>query len=332
MDKKSGNKKSAERVSLSHGGGGEDMQELIGRFRKILKKRGEWENLDNDSATLAFEDTNLVFTTDSFVVSPIFFPGGNIGDLSVIGTINDLAVMGAEPLGVSLSLIIEEGFEMGGLEKIMESVEMVSEQAKVPVVTGDTKVMEKGKVDGIVINTAGVGSAKKLLDGKVEPGDKIIVTGSIADHGVALLSRRFDFETGLLSDSKPVLEEMRAIRGLAKQAKDPTRGGLAAALNEFAEKGGVGIEIQEKKIPLKREVLKFTELLGLDPYEIGCEGRIVAVVGENNADEVLGKLKKFNPEAEIIGEVVEGKGVVLQTKIGKRVLHNPKGKLIPRIC
>jgi len=321
-----------KRISLSHGGGGEDMQELIARFRKILKTRGEWKNTDNDSATFRLGNTDLVFTTDSFVISPIFFPGGNIGDLAVIGTINDLAVMGAEPIGISLSLIIEEGFETERLEKIMEAVERVSAETGVPVATGDTKVMEKGKIDGIVINTSGIGKADRILEEKIVPGDKVIVSGSIADHGVALLSKRFDFETGLISDSKPVLEEMRNVRDSIRQAKDPTRGGLAACLNEFAARGNVGMEIDEEKVPVKKEVAKFTEILGLDPYEIGCEGRVVAVVPAEKADSVLKELKGFNPEAEIIGEVVEGKEVVLKTKIGKRVLHNPKGKLIPRIC
>jgi len=322
----------SERISLSHGGGGEDMQKLIEKFREILKKRGDWKNTDNDSATLKFGNTNLVFTTDSFVVSPIFFPGGDIGGLAVIGTINDLAVMGAEPLGISVSVIIEEGFEMEDLERIIKSVEKVSKETGVPVVTGDTKVMEKGKIDGIVINTSGIGTSEKLLDDKAVVGDKIIVSGSIADHGVALLSKRFDFETDLVSDAKPVLEEVRAVKNLIKQAKDPTRGGLAACLNEIAERCDVGMEIEEEKIPIKREVIKFTEILGLDPYEIGCEGRIVVVASMDNSEDVLKKLKSFNSEAEIIGEVVKGKDVVLKTKIGKRVMNNPKGKLIPRIC
>lgn len=291
--------------------------------------------MDNDSAVWKAGDTNLAFTTDSYVIDPIFIPGGDIGKIAMCGTINDLAVMGAIPTGISLSIVLEEGFSKQDLDKIMESIGKVSEQTGIPIVTGDTKVLEKGKVDKIIINTAGIGVSNRILDEEIKTGDKIIISGSIGDHAVAVLSKRFEFETSIITDSKPIIEEIKAVRHLIKQAKDPTRGGLASSLNELCENNNSGMIIDEKAIPIKREVLSVTELLGIDIYSLACEGRFVCISSPENAEEVLSKLKRFNPEAAIIGEVTKensGKEVIIKTGFGKRILNMPSGNIVPRIC
>lgn len=324
-------------ITLNDGSGGAQMQKLIERIRNKLKLGGGWKNINDDAAALdlknKFNNNNLVFTTDSYTVNPIFFPGGDIGKLSVCGTINDLAVMGAEPVGISLSLIIEEGFSEIDLMRIISSIAEVSEKTNIPVVTGDTKVMDKGSVDKLVINTSGIGFAENIISNSgLSLGDKILVSGTIGDHGIALLSKRFDYETKLVSDCAPVLKESRAISKYVTAMKDPTRGGIAAVLNEMAEKSNVKIILDEKNIPIKREVKAVCELLGLSVYEIACEGRFVCGVKKEHAGDALKILKKFNPDAAVIGEVVSGSGVFVQTIVGMRHLEVPRGKLIPRIC
>jgi hydrogenase expression/formation protein HypE len=320
-------------ITLAHGSGGKEMQELIDTFK--FTNRAGWENYDADSASVDITaDKKLFFTTDSFVVDPIFFPGGNIGHLAFSGTVNDLAVMGANPLGLSLGFVIEEGFPREDLMKIIKSIDELSLKTKIPIVTGDTKVMEKGKIDKIIINSSGVGIAKKeeALTKKVDVGDKLIISGGLGEHAVALLSKRFDYETDIVTDSKPLVEEINSVKHLIKRAKDPTRGGIAAVLNELAGKHNFGILLNEESIPAKKEVRKVAEMLGINLYELASEGRFVCITSERNAEEVESRLQKFNKDARIIGEITEGNKVIMQTILGKRILAQPTGRIVPRIC
>ncbi|MBN1502366.1 hydrogenase expression/formation protein HypE [Candidatus Woesearchaeota archaeon] len=320
-------------ITLSEGSGGKEMKELIKSFK--FSFRGDWNNFDNDSATVDIGNNQLlVFTTDSFIVDPVFFPGGDIGHLAFCGTVNDLAVMGAIPLGLSLGLVIEEGFSKSELRKILDSINRISTKTQIPIVTGDTKVMEKGKLDKIAINTSGVGIINKneLLDKEINIGDKIIISGGLGEHAVALLSKRFDYETSIITDSKPLVEEIQAIKNQIKIAKDITRGGLASNLNEICEKNKIGMLLNEEKIPAKNEVRKVVEMLGINLYELACEGRFVCVVSVENAPRVEGKLKEFNNYASTIGEIIKDDKVIIQTILGKRILPDPTGRIVPRIC
>ncbi len=322
-----------ERVTLSDGSGGMETWRLIERLG--IDYRGEWRDWDDDAATLDLGNGRvLVFTTDTYTVSPLFFPGGNIGSLAVHGTINDLAVMGADPLGISLGLVIEEGFSLSDLDRIVDTIKRASREARVPVVTGDTKVMEKGKMDGIVINTSGVGVAtrEELLNKRIEPGDVVLASGSLGDHGVAILAERFEYETSIESDTAPVHELMKNIRTLVKSARDPTRGGLSAVLNEMSRKHGVAIRVRERDIPVKPEVRRVAEMLGIDVYALASEGRAIVFAPPGNAERVLEKMREHNPEAAIIGVVEEGERVTLETSIGERILAPPSGRIVPRIC
>jgi hydrogenase expression/formation protein HypE len=326
-----------EKIKLSHGSGGVEMNTLITEFTKKFFKNSKWSNSDNDSAVFTLnEKESIVFTTDSFVIDPVFFPGGNIGDIAVCGTVNDLAVMGAKPIGLSLGVIIEEGFAKEDFNKIMQTIANLSKKIQVPIVTGDTKVMQKGKLDKIIINTSGVGivNNNEILTKNLEVGDKIILSGEIGNHAIALLSKRFEYETDIITDSQPIIAEINVIKTKIKIAKDPTRGGLAGTLNEIAKKNELGINLVEEKIPIKKEVKKVCDLLGLNPYNLACEGRFVCVAKTENSEKVLEELKKFNSNAEIIGEISsENKGkVILQTEFGKRVLNEPTGNIVPRIC
>lgn len=325
-------KDTKDSISLFHGAGGRESRELFSEVRKILGDAKEWSGADSDAAYIKFGDKYIVFTTDSFVVSPLFFRGGDIGKIAACGTINDLSVMGAKPLGLSLSLVIEEGFSKEGLKKIIHSIKTVCEKENIPVATGDTKVMEKGKVDSLIVNTSGVGIAENIFDKKIMAGDKILVSGAIAEHGAALLAERFGYDANIESDAKPVREEISTIAKFVKQARDPTRGGIAAALNELAEKNKTGFLVGEEKIPVKKEVRKICELLGLSPYDIASEGRFICIVSAENAKMAEEILKKFNSDAAIIGEAADGSGVILQAKFGKRNLAMPSGNLVPRIC
>jgi hydrogenase expression/formation protein HypE len=266
------------------------------------------------------------------VVTPIFFAGGNIGKIAFCGTVNDLAVMGAEPLGISLGLLLEEGLPKKDLHKVLKTIGDLSKKTGIPVVTGDTKVLEKGSIDKIVINTSGVGISKKILDTPTKVGDKIIVSGGIGEHGTALLARRFELETDIVTDSKPIWPEIKSISNLIKQAKDITRGGIAAVLNEIADKEGKQFLIQEEDIPLKEEVRALTEILGIEAYSLACEGRFVCICSAENEKEVLDKLQKHNKMAAVVGTVGEGKGVIVQTRFGQKILNTPSGNIVPRIC
>lgn len=328
-------------IQLDHGGGGQKSWELIKSFREILKLKNQWKNTDDDGAVLdlgknlpAGKAGKLVMTSDSFIVDPVFFNGGDVGKIAMCGTINDLSVMGAKPIGISLAMVIEEGFPMSELKKIIRSINEISEKVKVPIVTGDTKVINKGKLDKIEITTAGIGISKKIIENRgLKPGDKIIVSGSLGDHGVVILAHRFNYRTKLKSDCQPIFSEIQAIKKYLTSAKDPTRGGLAANIIEMAQKGKVKIILDEEKIPFRKETLAIANLLGIDPYILPSEGRFIAAVKKESAQKAVDILKKFNKDALIIGEVKKGKGVFVKTNLGVlKSLKMPEGKLIPRIC
>lgn len=321
-------------IELDHGGGGYKSWELFKEIRKILKFKGNWQNIKDDAAVFDLRKEKIVFTTDAFIVDPIFFPGGDIGKIAICGTINDLAVMGAKPIGISLSLVIEEGFPEDDLMKIIKSINKVSQEAGVPVVTGDTKVTEKGKIDKIEITTSGIGLAKKIISNNgVKIGDLIITSGDLGEHGVAILSQRFNYQTKLKSDSKPLNKEIEEVGEYLHSCKDPTRGGLAANLVEMAMKSKLRIILKEELLPYKKETISLSELLGIDLFSLPSEGRFIAAISPQNLKSVLKILKKFNKEAKIIGEAKKGRGVYLKTKLGSlKPILMPQGKLIPRIC
>jgi hydrogenase expression/formation protein HypE len=323
-------------ISLNEGSGGKEMHSFISLIRKDLGLlKTKWQGQDDDSAYINIEDNkNLIFTTDSYTVSPIFFPGGNIGDLAFCGTVNDLSVMGAKPLGLSLGIIIEEGFLKKDLSIIINSISKLSKKYNIPIVTGDTKVVEKGSLDKIIINTSGIGICENnnILNKKIEIGDEIILSGGIGEHSIALLSKRLDFETSIITDSKPLVNELLEINNLIKQAKDPTRGGISSTLNEICEKNKIGMKIYEEKIPIKKEVKVVCEMLGLNVYELACEGRFICICNKKNSKEVLLKLKKYNKMASIIGEITKDNKIIIQTTLGQKILNNPTGRIVPRIC
>lgn len=321
-------------IKLDHGAGGFASWELLKEIRKNLSFKGEWKNCEDDGAVFNLGQEKLVFTTDAFIVDPIFFPSGDIGKIAIGGTINDLSVMGAKPLGISLSIVIEEGFLQKDLIKIIKSIDQVSRAAGVPVVTGDTKVMEKGKIDKIEITTAGVGLAKKIIQNNgAQVGDFIITSGDLGEHSIALLSKRFNYQTKIKSDSKPLNKELELVGKYLNACKDPTRGGLSANIVEIAEKSKVKIILDEKVLPYKKETIAVSELLGIDIFSLASEGRFIASVSQKNINKVLKILKEFNSEAKIIGKTEKGKGVFLKTKLGSlRSIEMPTGKLIPRIC
>ncbi|MBN1693015.1 MAG: hydrogenase expression/formation protein HypE, partial [Dehalococcoidales bacterium] len=287
----------------------------------------------------------LAFTTDSYTVNPIFFPGGDIGKLAVCGTVNDLAMSGAKPLYLSLAFIIEEGLPLADLKKILASIKKAADESGVKIVTGDTKVVDKGGADKLFINTAGVGIVPEGVDisaSNAKPGDKIILSGTIGDHGIAVLSQRegLKFKTPVPSDCAPLQELVADMLSVTKNIhcmRDPTRGGIATTLNDFAEKSGAGIIIEEEKVPVAKAVLAACELLGLDPLYIANEGKLAAIVPAKDADSVLAAMKenKYGRNACIIGEVVaEHPGrVIMKTSLGaSRIIDVPVGELLPRIC
>jgi hydrogenase expression/formation protein HypE len=322
-------------ITIDEGGGGYKSWELVKDIRKILTFTSGWKRCEDDAAIFDLGNgEKIVFTTDAFIVDPIFFPGGDIGKISMCGTINDLAVMGAKPLGISLSIVMEEGFPKKDFEKILSSINKMSEESGVSVVTGDTKVTEKGKIDKITITTSGVGIAKNVIsnDG-IKVGDYIITSGDLGEHAVMLLAERFNYKTKIKSDSKTLNKELEEVGKYLNACKDPTRGGLAANLVEMADKSKVKVILEEENLPYKKETIAITELLGLDIFSLASEGRFIASVSPKDIKKALSILKAFNKEAKIIGEVVDGQGVFLKTKLGGlRLIEMPKGKLIPRIC
>ncbi len=287
----------------------------------------------------------LAFTTDSYTVNPIFFPGGDIGRLAVCGTVNDLAMSGARPFYLSLAFIIEEGLPVAELKRVITSIKKAAEEAGVKIVTGDTKVVNQGSADRLFINTAGVGIVPEGVDisaANARPGDKIIISGNIGDHGIAVLSERegIKFHTPVPSDCAPLnqlVAEMLAASTNIHCLRDPTRGGLAVTLNDFARQSDAGIRIEEEKIPINKAVLAACELLGFDPLHIANEGKLVAAVAPQDAESVLAVMRrnKYGSKAAIIGEVVkEHPGqVVMKTSLGaSRIIDMPVGELLPRIC
>lgn len=323
-----------EKIELDHGGGGYKSVEIISEIRKILPGTGKWEHCADDAASYDLKGAKLLFTTDAFIIDPIFFPGGDIGKIAACGTINDLAVMGARPIGLSLSIVMEEGFAKSEFLKIIRSISKVSRETGVPIVTGDTKVTEKGKIDKIEITTAGVGLAEKIIsNGGVLPGDVIVSSGDLGEHTVALLGKRFGYSSKIKTDSKPIIEEMTAISKYAHAAKDPTRGGLGANIVEMAEKSKVKIVFEEKTLPYKKETSALADLLGIDIFSFASEGRFIAAFSDKDVTKALKILKKFNREAKIIGRAEKGKGVFLKTRLGSlRPIEMPSGKMVPRIC
>ena len=331
-------------VLLSHGGGGLRSKQLIQEL--VVKHLGNpILNKMDDGACLAIAEKKLVFTTDSFVVRPLFFPGGDIGKLAVCGTVNDLAMSGATPLYLSLSFIIEEGFLTSELEKIVASICQAANEAKVQIITGDTKVVNQGSADKLFINTSGIGVVPPAVDisgANAQPGDKVILNGKLGEHGIAVLSQRegLEFNVPVGSDCAPLnrlVAEMLEISSNLHCLRDPTRGGLATTLNEFAQQSNVGIKIEEDSLPVNEAVQAACELLGFDPLHMANEGKLVAVVTPADADKVLAKMRqnRYGAEATIIGEIVkEHPGrVIMKTHLGSsRIVDMPVGELLPRIC
>jgi len=331
-----------KKILLAHGSGGRLTHQLIKSFVK------KFANLTlarlDDSAVLKFKD-KLAFTTDSYVVDPIYFPGGDIGKLAVNGTVNDLAMVGARPLYLTASAIIEEGFPLIELEKIVDSMYRAARVAGVEIVAGDTKVVEKGGVDKIFINTSGIGVIDSGIDissKNAEIGDGIILSGTIGDHGIAILGarERFNFRTKVKSDSQPLNGLVSEILKASKKIhtmRDPTRGGLATVLNEIAEQSRVGIEIEEEKIPVKEEVRGACEMLGFDPLYIANEGKLVAFLRERDCCKILDVMRnnRYGKDAQTIGKVVarhKGRVVVKTSVGGERFLDMLTGEQLPRIC
>lgn len=331
-------------VVLGHGSGGRLTRDLVDRLL-VASFTNEFLEPLHDGAILPVEKGRIAISTDSYVVDPIFFPGGDIGSLAVHGTVNDLAMCGAEPRWLSLGLILEEGFLMADLERVVRSLREAAEEAGVLVVTGDTKVVGRGKGDGIFINTTGVGVVGEgvAIDPRsVRPGDRILLSGEIATHGMAILAARNEitFETEIRSDSAALHGMVGSILEACPETRvlrDPTRGGLAGSLNEIAEQSNRGIRIREIDIPVAEPVRGACEILGLDPLYVANEGKLVAIVPAERAEEVL-EVMRANPrgrEAAIVGEVVENPpGVVtLETQVGgSRVVDLLAGEQLPRIC
>ena len=332
-----------DRILLAHGSGGRMAHELISKSFIRELSNPLLARMD-DSAVVSFNG-KLAFTTDSYVVSPIFFPGGDIGRLAVCGTVNDLAMSGAKPLYLSLAFIIEEGLPFSDLKKVVASVKAAASEAGVQIVTGDTKVVHHGSADKLFINTSGIGiihDRVKISGSNARPGDVVILSGTIGDHGVAVLSKRegLSFSTKLKSDCAPlgglVADMLEASRDI-NCMRDPTRGGLATTLNEIAQQSSVGIRIDEEAIPVREEVLGACEMLGLDPLYIANEGKLIAIVPSSDAKAVLKAMKKhpYGKEAAIIGEVTKEKPgrVVMNTRIGSsRIVDMLTGDPLPRIC
>ena len=333
-----------DKVLLAHGGGGTLSQQLI---QKLFFSQFENDilNVHHDSAMFDLKGTRLAFTTDSYVVQPIFFPGGNIGDLAVNGTVNDLAVSGAIPLYISIGFIIEEGFEIEELWKIVLSMKNAADKAGVKIVTGDTKVVDHGKGDKIFINTSGIGVIEEGINispQNCEDGDAIILSGRIAEHGIAIMSARegLEFETTIQSDSAPLNDLITDVLKKSKNVhvmRDPTRGGIASALNEIAQSSGKGVHIFEDKIPVSEEVKGACEILGLDPLYIANEGKVLIFVPNSEAPGILEVMQnhQLGKESAIIGKVTKDDSglVVMKTLIGSsRIVDMISGEQLPRIC
>jgi hydrogenase expression/formation protein HypE len=330
------------KVTLMHGAGGEVMGELLQTLTKFKHNNAGGIGLEalDDGAVIPLNGQNLVFTTDSHVVRPIFFPGGDIGRIAVCGTINDLAMMGGRPIALSCGMIIEEGFEIDDLAKIVASMDDALGEAGANLVTGDTKVMERGALDGITINTSGIGIAKIVVrDNGLVPGDVIIVSGTLGDHGISIMAHREGFDLGeqIKSDVAPLWKMMEKVldAGTIHAMKDPTRGGFASAINEMARKSGVCIRIKEEKLPIRKSVRSAAAMLGIDPLEVANEGKVVMGVPPSSVDAILAALRshKYGEDAAVVGTVTKGAHVIMETTIGgERFIEPPIGDPVPRVC
>jgi hydrogenase expression/formation protein HypE len=346
-------KKVSKVIRLAHGAGGVLQDELI----QFIIKNIPYKNVNNgigveeldDGATIPLlnYDKEIVITADGHTVYPLFFPGGDLGTLSISGTVNDLLMMGTEPLALTSMIIIEEGLKFEKLEKIINSMNSTAKKAKIAIIAGDTKVMPKGTLNEMIIATTGIGIKDKkikILDNNIKNGDHIIITGSIGDHGTALMASRegLNISTDLKSDISLLIEIYNILQSEINNnyihaMKDPTRGGIAAALNDWAIKSNISIWIEEEKIPIKKQVIAICDMLGLDPYNIASEGRALLSVDPNHSDSILKKIKstQIGKEAEIIGVVraENPKHVFLKTVVGgTRFIDMPLGEPIPRIC
>lgn len=337
-----------EFVKLSHGAGGTAMDAIIKElFLKGFTRRQALNGVPldalDDGASIKIGGEEVILTMDGHTVEPIFFPGGDLGKLAVCGAVNDTAVMGAKPVAILDAMIVEEGYSITDLKKLVASMNAAAEEAGVAIISGDFKVMPAGSLDGVVISTTGVGvlHGPRILDSQAKPGDRVIVTGTVGDHGTALMSVRsgLSFKTELISDVSPIVETISAAldAGGIHSMKDATRGGLTAALNEFADKSKVSIWLEDGKVPVKKAVRSACDMLGLDPYEVTCEGKAVICVAPDKADAALAAIKatKYGVDAAIIGEVkAERPGMVLmKTQVGgTRILRKPIGEPIPRVC
>ncbi len=332
-----------DRILLAHGSGGKLSHDLV--EKQFLPFLGNPALNKLDDSAIFEASGRLAFTTDGYVVNPIFFPGGDIGKLAVCGTVNDLAMNGAKPLYLSLSAIIEEGFLLRELEQIVQSIKKAADEAEVSIIAGDTKVVNRGQADKLFITTSGVGVVSPGVDisgANARAGDTVLLSGTIGDHGIAIMSQRegLKFSMALESDCAPLnklVSQMLDVSSRIHCLRDPTRGGLATTLNELARQSKVGIVIEEAKIPVKEEVKAACELLGLDPIYVANEGKLAAIVGSGDADKILARMRKnrYGRDAAIIGEVTDkhpGK-VVMRTKLGpSRIVDMLSGELLPRIC
>ncbi|RLD08591.1 MAG: hydrogenase expression/formation protein HypE [Chloroflexota bacterium] len=334
-----------EKIVLGHGSGGKMMTDLITQtFQPPLANPAL--DAGNDAGVVQPPPhTKLAISTDAHVVSPLFFPGGDIGRLAICGTVNDVAMMGATPLYLTASFILEEGLEISILEKVVASMQSAAEEANVQVIAGDTKVVEKGKADGLYISTSGVGvviAAHPVGGECAKPGDVVIVSGTIGDHGIAVLEARGDlgFQTQLKSDVAPLnhlIREMLNVSDQVRVLRDPTRGGVASALNEIAQQSGVCVTLNESAIPVRPSVAAACEILGFDPLYIANEGKLVAIVGPEDAPKILDIMRqtRYGEDAVIIGEVQESPAgrLLMKTALGTtRVVDVLAGELLPRIC
>ena len=338
-------KSNEHKIMLGHGSGGRLMHDLIeGMFIRHFSNNILIEQ--SDSAILPVNSGEIAFTTDSFVIDPLFFPGGNIGKLAVCGTVNDLAVSGAEPLYLSVSFILEEGFPVTDLEIIVESLAAEAKKAGVLIVTGDTKVVNKGKCDKLFINTSGIGKVRKenRLISKalnIKPGDVVIINGTIGDHGMAVMNAResFNFKTTIASDCASLNHLIQEVleKSPVKFMRDPTRGGVATVLNELVDKTRLGIEIDESALPLNNGVKAMCEVLGFEPLHIANEGKVLFLVAEKDKLDVLGVLKKnkLGKQSSVIGRVVSdhpGRVTLKNLTGGRRIIDSLSGDQLPRIC
>lgn len=333
-----------EQVVLGHGSGGKLTAELIEKLFLPAFRNEHLAKLD-DQAVLELSGARVAFTTDSFVVTPIVFPGGDIGRLAVNGTVNDLAMSGARPLYIAAAFILEEGFATADLQSVVNSMREAVLEARVELVTGDTKVVNRGKADKLFVTTTGLGLIERPVNisaAGARPGDKVILSGTLGDHGMAIMSRRENlaFEGTIESDTAPLHTLVATMLDASPEIhclRDPTRGGLATSLNEIAASSGVGIELDEKEIPVREAVKGACEILGLDPLYVANEGKLVAMVGAEAADLVLERMREhpLGRDARLIGQVVEGHPgmVLMKTRIGgRRVVDVLFGEQLPRIC